>query len=41
MAQVFLSAYTDEDIVSSTGVTREVFVSVYDKYCGFDTPINR
>lgn len=41
MAERFLLDFSDEDIIASSGLTRHVFVEVYNKYCGFDTPINR
>ena len=41
MAAIFLRSFSDEDIIASSGLTREVFIEVYNKYCGYDTPINR
>lgn len=41
MARAFLSSYSDEEIIASTGLVRMVFIMIYVKYCGFGTPINK
>ena len=39
MAERFLSTLSNEVITALTGISRDLFVRVYDKYCGAGTPI--
>jgi hypothetical protein len=41
VAQAFLLAYRPQVCIATTGVTKDVFCAVYDKYCGAGTPIDR
>jgi hypothetical protein len=41
MAVAFLRAYRADEVVAITGLTPEVFTTVYEKYCGPDTPIRK
>jgi hypothetical protein len=41
MPNTFLSTFSDEEIIASSGITRDIFIKVYNKYCGSHTPINR
>jgi hypothetical protein len=40
-ADLFLFSFSNEEIVAATGVTRETFVYVFDRYCGQGTPISK
>jgi len=39
MAELFLHTYSDEVIIALTGIERDLFVKVYNMYCGARTPI--
>jgi hypothetical protein len=40
MASTFCFAYTDDQIQSNIGLSREVFIYLYNTYCGYDTVID-
>ena len=37
----FIESYSDEEIRSLTGLTLEILVAIFDKYCGKGTPISK
>ena len=39
--QALLTEFNQDRLIALTGVTHDLFQSVYNKYCGVTTPINR